>query len=106
MKRITFEGHFCDICQCIGEPGNTSECPGGYCDQRRTWERLKEYEDKIERGELAEVVRCKDCKHYHARGNKGNSAIWDCKKKLCCRSANMTVKPDDFCSFGERRTDV
>ena len=45
MNRLTFEGLFCDIAQCVGQPGNTSECPGGYCDQRRTWERLKEYED-------------------------------------------------------------
>ena len=45
MSRITFEGLFCDIAQCVGQPGNTSECAGGYCDQRRTWERLKEYED-------------------------------------------------------------
>ena len=45
MERLTFEGHFCDIAKCVGEPGNTSECPGGYCDQRRVWERLKDYED-------------------------------------------------------------
>ena len=45
MERITFEGLFCDIAQCVGQPGNTSECPGGYCDQRRTWEQLKQYED-------------------------------------------------------------
>ena len=45
MERLTFEGLFCDIAQCVGQPGNTSECPGGYCSQRRTWERLKEYED-------------------------------------------------------------
>ena len=97
MKRITFEGNFCDICQCIGEPGNTSECESGFCDQRRTWERLKEYEDKIDRGELAEVVRCKDCKYYemhYGRGNMGCSnqkAIW------------TQCPPDAFCSYGERR---
>ena len=45
MERLTFEGLFCDIAQCVGQPGNTSECPGGYCSQRRTWEKLKEYED-------------------------------------------------------------
>ena len=57
----------------------------------------------LPKDKYAEVVRCKDCKHYHARGHNGNSTIWDCKKKMCCRSANMSVKPDDFCSYGERR---
>lgn len=45
MERITFEGNFCDIACCTGEPGLTTSCPTGYCDQRRTWERLKRYED-------------------------------------------------------------
>ena len=55
MKRLTFEGNFCDIAMCCGEPGNTSACPGGYCDQRRTWERLKQYEDLEEAGRLLKL---------------------------------------------------
>lgn len=55
MKRLTFEGNFCDIARCVGEPGNTSECTGGYCDQRRTWERLKQYEDLEEAGRLVRL---------------------------------------------------
>lgn len=55
MNRLTFEGNFCDIAQCVGEPGNTSACPGGYCDQRRTWERLKQYEDLEEAGRIVRL---------------------------------------------------
>jgi hypothetical protein len=46
MKRLTFEGNFCDIALC-GEVRGGSFCPWpeGACSQRRTWERLKEYED-------------------------------------------------------------
>ena len=41
MKRLTFEGNFCDISMCRENP-----CPyNGMCSQRQTWERLKEYED-------------------------------------------------------------
>lgn len=41
MKRLTFEGDFCDIAQCRALP-----CPCNFnCDQRKVWERLKEYED-------------------------------------------------------------
>lgn len=41
MKRLTFEGNFCDIAQCRELP-----CPyNGSCSQREVWERLKAYED-------------------------------------------------------------
>lgn len=44
MKRLTFNGDFCDIAQCFEAHGG-EQCPDGYCAQRRVWERLKEYED-------------------------------------------------------------
>ena len=41
MKRLTFEGNFCDIAQCRELP-----CPyDGNCTQKEVWERLKAYED-------------------------------------------------------------
>lgn len=41
MKRITFEGNFCDISMCRENP-----CPyDDACTQRQVWERLKQYED-------------------------------------------------------------
>ena len=44
MERMTFEGNFCDIAQCRELP-----CPyNGACSQRKVWERLKAYEDKVE----------------------------------------------------------
>ena len=40
MKRLTFEGNFCDIAQCRELP-----CPyDGNCTQKEVWERLKAYE--------------------------------------------------------------
>lgn len=45
MERLTFEGNFCDISQCIGEHRMTSVCEDGDCDARKVWYRLKEYED-------------------------------------------------------------
>ena len=44
MKRLTFDGLFCDIVKCDSTPGGTF-CESGTCTQRRVWERLKEYED-------------------------------------------------------------
>lgn len=58
--------------------------------------------DTIPRVDAVEVVRCKDCKHYKTRNQ---SKYWDNKALACRRSANVKVRPDDFCSYGERRTD-
>ena len=44
MKRLTFDGLFCDIAKCDSTPGETF-CETGTCTQRRVWERLKEYEE-------------------------------------------------------------
>ena len=41
MKRLTFDGNFCDIAQCRAIP-----CPyNNACTQKQVWERLKAYED-------------------------------------------------------------
>lgn len=41
MKRLTFDGNFCDISQCRELP-----CPHSTaCMQRQVWEKLKDYED-------------------------------------------------------------
>lgn len=50
--------------------------------------------------DVVPVVRCKDCKHYKTRSQ---SAKWKPKAPCCTRAANIFTKPDDFCSYGERR---
>lgn len=55
---------------------------------------------KVESGELVEVVRCKDCIHYdfgvclkiYSDGGVSQYA-WQARNE------------DDFCSYGERKTD-
>ena len=44
MKRITFDGLFCDIATC---KATHEDCPHGICSQRQTWERLKLLEDVL-----------------------------------------------------------
>lgn len=42
MKRLTYDGNYCDIAMCDhGE----SICPNGGCILKKVWERLKLYED-------------------------------------------------------------
>lgn len=87
-ERLTFEGNFCEIARCK-ETRWGKHCPDGACSQRKVWERLKQYEDCG----AVEVVHCKECKHL---------MFSDCYGE--CRAARMgIVRPDDFCSYGERR---
>ena len=44
MKRLTFEGNFCDIAMCDEVRGG-SFCEDGDCSQRKIWERLKAIEN-------------------------------------------------------------
>ena len=52
--------------------------------------------------DAVEVVRCKDCRRCFKHTTKRNKQImW-----LCMRNEmEVCVRPDDFCSYGERRTD-
>ena len=52
MKRLTYEGNFCDIAMCL------EQVCVGRCSQRDVWERLKRYEDTGLTPE--EVKRLKD----------------------------------------------
>lgn len=49
--------------------------------------------------DAVEVVRCKDCKHYR------EDSFW-CDMNSRDRNEWFNWYPDDFCSYGERRTDV
>lgn len=52
MKRLTFEGNFCDIARC-GYP----TCPyKDGCSQKQVWERLKRYEDTKRTPEQIEAL--------------------------------------------------
>ena len=51
---------------------------------------------------FVEVVRCKDCKH-------GEKSPWHdgyrCGNPCYGMASGVELKDDDFCSYGERRTD-
>lgn len=50
--------------------------------------------------DAAEVVRCRDCKHYKPQKK---SAHWENRANYCNRVVTIKVRPDDFCSYGERK---
>lgn len=50
-------------------------------------------------GELTELIRCKDCKHYRRNDRRSFIRGSDCSKEII-----DTIVPDrDFCSKAERK---
>lgn len=54
----------------------------------------------IERLPAVEVVRCKDCEHWHSVEIFIDGEIFG--NYFCDKNTNIT-KPDDFCSLGKRK---
>ena len=49
--------------------------------------------------DAAPVVRCRDCKHYEIHKPK---VLENCERN----GYIIPMKPDDFCSYGERKNEV
>lgn len=54
--------------------------------------------DKAPTIDAVPVVRCKDCKHYEIHRPK---VLENCERN----GYLIPMKPDDFCSYGERKED-
>lgn len=58
---------------------------------------LDEIKEYLANNDVVEVVRCRDCRRY-ATDNKG--------ERYCPFTKGLRKpKPDDFCSYGERKDD-
>lgn len=58
--------------------------------------------DSIPAADVAPVVHCKDCKHYHNHPNGLCYLHTEPKAKASGYSGDaVCVEPDDFCSYGE-----
>ena len=58
---------------------------------------------KVESGQLVEVVRCRDCKHWHQHNGKDSGkpvGYGDCKNPC---GFNGIAFEDSFCSYGKRK---
>ena len=54
--------------------------------------------------DIVRVVRCKDCKHYVNLLGKGKD--YRCSIFCGCYDRPYPTDADNFCSYGERRTDA
>lgn len=58
--------------------------------------------------DLVYVVRCKDCKHYAKETDGLAMPMYICKRFTEweideTENLELAMKPDDFCSYGERK---
>ena len=52
----------------------------------------------LQKADVAQVVRCKDCKRYYFADNRISQ-----EQRYVCEISGEIWKPDSFCSYGERR---
>ena len=57
------------------------------------FEKAAQMLEKLPAADVAPVVRCKDCKHYDIGGS-------------CIICGFQSRRPDDFCSYGERKDEA
>ena len=58
------------------------------------FEHLAAFEDKLERGEMVEVVRCKYCENNAWQNSNGD---------VLCEKLDRMMMGNCFCGFGKRR---
>jgi hypothetical protein len=66
--------------------------------ERSDWHRYRVLVKIQPTVDAVEVVRCKDCKHFNHQKALRPGGIW-------CEYWGTDPDPDDFCSYGERRTE-
>jgi hypothetical protein len=80
-----------------------------YCneDEKNEWDKLDGFDSLVcdaPTVDAVEVCRCKDCKHCKKYRNRLDPML---NHQLCVRMDKYAfgVDEDDFCSYGERRTE-
>lgn len=62
--------------------------------------------DKAETVDAVPVVRCRECKHYKEFRTRKNKQIMRLCYRMGKHDMEYPVRPDDFCSYGERSTNT
>ena len=84
--------------------------PFGRATEEEETEHIEDVTDYLIDNGVTIPVRCKDCKHWHEETGWCNqhSHFWDERGGFCHPWESCDWKmfdEDDFCSYGERRTD-
>lgn len=108
MKRLTFEGNFCDIAMCDEVRGG-SFCEDGDCSQRKIWERLKAIEnilgDEYDLGRLRKLAQAdKEGRCVVLPAKTVFELTWDAGPNcnMVCPLSIDGKGQCDFCDYGEQ----
>ena len=108
MKRLTFEGNFCDIVMCDEVRGG-SFCEDGDCSQRKIWEQLKAIENIL--GDEYDLDRLRDLVKADREGRcvvlpakTVFELTWDAGPNcnMICPLSIDGKGQCDFCDYGEQ----
>ena len=70
-------------------------------------DRLRELAQADREGRcVVPVVRCRDCKHYKEFRTKKHRQIMRLCYRMGKHDMEYPVKPDDFCSYGQRKIET
>lgn len=59
--------------------------------------------NKLPPADVAEIVRCKDCKYFEDKQRKNHQGVCMCIEKDTSYASEFYPYADDFCSYGERK---
>lgn len=62
--------------------------------------------ESLPSADVVEVVRCRDCKHYKEFRTKKHRQIMRLCYRIGKHDMEYPVKPDDFCSYGQRKIET
>lgn len=108
MKRLTFEGNFCDIAMCDEVRGG-SFCEDGDCSRRKIWEQLKAIENIL--GDEYDLDRLRDLVKADREGRcvvlpakTVFELTWDAGPNcnMICPLSIDGKGQCDFCDYGEQ----
>lgn len=94
MKRLTFDGNFCDIAQCV-EVCEGMICEDEECSQTQTWKRLKLIEDIL--GNDYDLDRLRELVQADREGRV--HILPSPRENTCGKCGNFTRTPG--CGYGE-----
>lgn len=68
-------------------------------------EATRDYIASLSAADVAPVVRCRECEFYREFRTKRYNQLMRLCYRMGKHDMEFTVKPDDFCSYGQRKED-
>ena len=71
-----------------------------------SYDTVQAYVLDVPSADVVDVVRCRDCKHYKEFRTKKHRQIMRLCYRMGKHDMEYPVKPDDYCSYGQRKIET